>query len=401
MFLLPIRSDRRLAHVPWMNYALVASNLLVFLAAKQHIEMADQHIADPITNYYLDPNRIRLFHGVPYQFFTYQFLHDGWLHVGGNMLFLYVFGASVEDRLGKLGYLAFYLAGGVVAGLGHCLIDSAPVLGASGAVAAVTGAYLALFPLSNITIFYWFFLIGTFEISSMWVIGLQIAQNVFMTLAGAGVVAYTAHLAGYAYGFMVGMGLLWSRFLSREPYDLLAMFERHQRRRQFAALTRDGYQPWMGAPPVLQGAGASAGVGNASAQASQPQDAHQARIMEQRARVNAALSRNDLPTAAVAYARLLEIDPEQTLSQQGQLDLANQFMSEGRHNLAARAYELFLRHYGSYVQREQVQLILGLIYARYLHLKPRAVELLKAALERLSDGPQRDLARQTLAELGA
>ncbi|NJL32188.1 MAG: rhomboid family intramembrane serine protease, partial [Phycisphaerales bacterium] len=100
------------------------------------------------------------------------------------MLFLYVFGNSVEDRLGKAGYLCFYLAGGVLAGLGHAVLDPNPVIGASGAVSAVTGAYLALFPLTNVTIFYWFIFFGVFEVPSFYLIVFQIVQNMLFQAAG-------------------------------------------------------------------------------------------------------------------------------------------------------------------------------------------------------------------------
>jgi outer membrane protein assembly factor BamD (BamD/ComL family) len=87
------------------------------------------------------------------------------------------------------------------------------------------------------------------------------------------------------------------------------------------------------------------------------------------------------------------------MGQRQQLDLANQFMSDGQHDLAARAYELFLNTYQKYQEREQIQLILGIIYARYLNRRQRAIELLRAALTRLHDPNQKDLAQQTLAQM--
>jgi membrane associated rhomboid family serine protease len=373
----PIRSDRRLEHTPWVNYSLVAANVLIFIWSQS----PEAHVA--WERYNLDPRNPAL-----YQFITYQFLHAGWMHLLGNMVFLYVFGNSVEDRLGKVGYLAFYLAGGVIAGLGYCMLETAPVLGASGSIAGVTGAYLALFPLSDITIIYFFILIGTFEISSIWLIIFQIGENLVMQLSSREPVAYLAHLVGYAYGFAVGMTLLGTRLLAREPYDLMTMFEQFRRRRQFSALTRQGYQPWQ--------AKAAAAAATAA-----PPDAREARLLERRGQIHEALSIHDGAAAARLYADLLDIDPDQVLNQQSQLDLANQFMADGKHALAAKAYELFLRTYSTYEEREQVQLILGLIYARYLRVKPRAAELLTAALPRLRDPGQRDLATRTLAELQA
>src|SRR5690606_12485309 len=135
--------------------------------------------------------------------------------------FLWVFGNAVEDRLGRVGYLCFYLAGGVIAGLGHALMEPSPVLGASGAVAAVTGAYLVLFPLTNVTIVYFFFIIGAFEVSSMVLIFFRVVTDLVFHFLGIGDVAYMAHLAGYGFGFVIALGLLLGRMLPREPYDLL------------------------------------------------------------------------------------------------------------------------------------------------------------------------------------
>ncbi len=116
MFFFPFRTDRRLQHVPWVNIALIVLNTLIFLYTSH-----GRNAAALMETYRLDPASPGL-----YQFITYQFLHAGAMHLAGNMLFLWVFGNSVEDRLGKVGYLAFYLAGGVMAGLGYVLIEPRP-----------------------------------------------------------------------------------------------------------------------------------------------------------------------------------------------------------------------------------------------------------------------------------
>jgi len=172
---------------------------------------------------------------------------------------------------------------------------------------------------------------------------------------------------------------------------MLSMLEQRRRRAQLRHLTRQGYQPWeharAGGPPP-----------KADAEAAAELSPKQQRLSELRARIAEALGRHDLPAAADAYPRLLDVDPEQVLGMQQQLDVANQLMSEGRHSTAATAYELFLRAYASYPQREQVQLILGLIYARYLSKPERARELLTAALPRL-EREQKGLAEQMLQRL--
>jgi len=384
MFAFPIRTDRRQQRTPWVNRALIAANVVVFLATQQMVRQHDSTIA----RFYLDPQQAHL-----YQFLSYQFLHADLTHLLGNMLFLYVFGNGVEDRLGKVAYLAFYLAGGVLAGWGHMMAQSVPVLGASGAVAAVSGAYLALFPLTNVTIFYWFWFIGTFEVSSLAVIGFYIALNVVSHLMGLGQVAYLAHLAGYAYGLLVGMALLWSHLLLREPYDLLSLIEQRRRRAQFAAMAQRGYRPWHAdAARATPRATVSSSPVNAEPTRGQANQ----RILELRSQIGQALAEQRLAGAAALYRELLDLSPHAVMAQQSQLDIANQLMSEGRHQAAATAYELFLNTYTTYAQREQVELILGLVCARYLKRGQRARELLTAALPRLDDPGQRSLAQQTL-----
>jgi len=378
---LPIRTDRPLKTVPWVNYALIAANVLihVFITLPQEHSMS-------LAPWYLMPNNA----GLP-QFFTYQFLHLDWMHLISNMVFLYVFGNAMEDRLGRVGYLAFYLAGGVLAGWAHCMTSTAPVLGASGAVSAVTGGFLALFPRTDVTIVYFFFIIGAFEVSSMLLILFQIGQDLFFNFFTTRTVAYEAHLAGYLFGFVVGMALLLSRLLGCEPYDMLSLIERWKRRRQFRALTADGYSPWEASRP------GDPPRGDAPA----PEVSEQQKtIMELRARIGKHLADHEHDPAAELYTDLVHLDANQVLGQQNQLDVANQLMARGQYDEAATAYELFLNTYANYAQREQVQLILGLIYTRYLERKQRAKELLSAALPRLGDAEQKQLARAELDKIG-
>ncbi|MEM9789214.1 MAG: rhomboid family intramembrane serine protease [Planctomycetota bacterium] len=400
MFFFPLRTDRLLASIPWLNYALIAVNVLVFLltatqvAEAHHLAVAINQATDFtqqvqlrlaldelwVRDLYLDPQQPRLF-----QFFTYQFLHADVWHLLGNMVFLFVFGNSVEDRLGKVGYLAFYTAAGVLAGLAHITFDITPILGASGAIAGVTGAYLALFPSSNVTIFYWVLLaVGTFEVSSVVLILFRVAQDLVFQLWGFGGTAYLAHLAGYLMGFAVGMGLLATRVLPREPYDLISMMERRHRRGVFQRMVKRGHRPWEHQP---------------EAAADLPVKPTPPEVLARRADVDAALQRHDLPAAAEAYRQLVALDEDQVMAQQAQLDLANHFMADGDHAEAARAYEGFLRVHRTYADKPRVQLILGLIYARYLAQRDRARQLLEEAVQRLA-GDDRDLARHTLAQLG-
>lgn len=146
---------------------------------------------------------------------TYQFLHGGWLHIGGNLLYLWIFGNNVEDRLGKIGFLLFFLAGGVVAGLAQVAFDPTarePLIGASGAIAAVLGAYFVLFPGARVlSIVFLVFFFQLVEVPAVLILGLWFVLQVIDGLASFGIheavggVAIFAHIAGFLVGILVGI----------------------------------------------------------------------------------------------------------------------------------------------------------------------------------------------------
>lgn len=386
MLLIPLHTDRRLTSLPWVNVSLIVVNIVVFTVQQlTHTELARDLILNP-----LSPSLT--------QFISYQFLHHDFSHIAWNMIFLWTFGNVVEDRLGKVGYLLFYLAGGTIAGLGHCLGEAAPVLGASGSVTAVTGAFIVLFPNTRITIFYWLIIFGVFEIPSILLIGFQIAQNVILQLAGnESHYAYLAHLSGYAYGIFIAMGLLWGRLLKHEPYDLMGMYLHRKRRVAFANMTREGYSPWEHSTdrtPVPDTV--------ATAPRKQPtetNDTQRQQVALLRGQVLRSLGEYDLPQAARVYAQLIDISPAQVMSMQQQLDLANQLMTDANHEAAAKAYELYLNTFTGSSQKTQVQLLLSLIYTRYLQRHQRARELLVEVKRTVIDPNQKQLVESLLSEL--
>jgi membrane associated rhomboid family serine protease len=138
---------------------------------------------------------------------TSMFLHAGLLHLGGNMLFLWVFGNNVEDELGPLPYAAFYLAGGVVATVAHVMVDAGstiPVVGASGAVAGVMGANHVWLPRAPILTFLPPFFV--FDITARWLLLFWFVLQ-FFTGPDTGV-AWAAHVGGFVFGAVIGVGLL-------------------------------------------------------------------------------------------------------------------------------------------------------------------------------------------------
>jgi membrane associated rhomboid family serine protease len=135
-----------------------------------------------------------------------MFFHGSLAHIGFNMLFLWVFGNNIEDRLGHVAYLLFYLAGGVVATLAHIAMDpnsTVPVVGASGAIASVMGAYLVWFPNVRILTAFFYILIVVREIGAKWLLGFWFVLQ-FFTSPGSGV-AWVAHVGGFLFGALVAL----------------------------------------------------------------------------------------------------------------------------------------------------------------------------------------------------
>ncbi|MGI8663231.1 MAG: rhomboid family intramembrane serine protease [Acidimicrobiales bacterium] len=136
------------------------------------------------------------------------FLHASWLHLGGNMLFLWIFGNNVEDALGPLRYLAFYVMAGLVATLAQLALDpgsTAPLIGASGAIAGVMGAYLVWFPRARILTWLSFLLIVVTYVPAWLVLGFWFVSQ-FFTAESSGV-AWMAHVGGFAFGALVAAQL--------------------------------------------------------------------------------------------------------------------------------------------------------------------------------------------------
>ena len=394
----PVRTDIPLRSRPWMNWLLICVTVALSVWGWKYPTLAEHYELNA-----RDPHLVN--------FLSYAFLHQAgarlpWLsmHLLGNVLALYIFGNNVNDRLGHVGYLALYLAGACFAAVGCVLLPgSGPrVIGASGAVMAVTGAYLVLFPRSHVTLMYVFVLVnGVVEVPCMYLVSFLVALDVAMNLAGSTGVAHTAHLWGALLGFGVTAALLASRMLPRDPFDFLALVHRWHRRRQYQSLVAAGFDPFATPPtPDAVAAARAAAEDAARKRQRQAQTARVERIKELRAQVHEAIAHHNLPHAAIVFMELKTVDPNQVLSRQAQLDVANQLTSQQFFPEAADAYEQFLTHYPNYKQIEHVELMLGLLCARYLNRKARARELLSHAVTRLHSERDLQMAHEELDKLG-
>ncbi len=217
-------SDRTIT--PYVNYALIAANILVFvflqgLGGNDHFTYAFSLVPKEITTgtdlfgsqmvrdsmgkigeVNLEPTPVSVY----LTFLSSMFMHGNFMHIFGNMLFLWVFGDNIENRLGHIRYLFFYLLCGFAAALGQIFMQTdsvIPMLGASGAISGVLGGYLLLFPKRSVRaiIFNFYTTVPAYVALGLW-IGYQIISGYF-TAAGTGGVAYAAHVGGFLAGLIL------------------------------------------------------------------------------------------------------------------------------------------------------------------------------------------------------
>ncbi len=212
----PIRDHNPSGRTPYVTYALVAANVMIFLG--YWFALPDERALNWFFyDWGLVP--VAVVNGQGWSgFLTAMFLHGGWMHLAGNMLFLWIFGDNMEDELGHARFLLFYLAGGLAAAVGQVLADPSsdvPMVGASGAIAAVLGGYLLMFPKARIdvliifVIFFRIFPIPAWIVLGVW-FGLQVFNGLSLPTDGGGV-AYWAHAGGFIAGVVLSIPLWLSR----------------------------------------------------------------------------------------------------------------------------------------------------------------------------------------------
>ena len=219
--MLPIRDEnpKPPGYRPYVTYALILINVLVFfweISVTQQIwEFTNKSAEEILLNYgtvpvvitngFVDHN-----YGVIGSIFSSMFLHAGVIHIGGNMIFLWIFGDNIEFKFGRGKYLALYLFWGLVAGFAHVLSDPSsqvPAIGASGAISGVLGAYLILFPNAKVVGVLLIAFFMRIRISAKWYLLFWfLYQNVFPTLVGSrgSGVAFFAHIGGFLIGLLSG-----------------------------------------------------------------------------------------------------------------------------------------------------------------------------------------------------
>lgn len=227
----PIRDHNPSGRTPYVVYALIAINVAVFLLSLPSMG-DDRALWTLYREWAMIPARLSNGGGY-YTILTSTFLHAGFMHLAGNMLFLWIFGDNLEDEMGHVPFLLFYLACGVGAGVIHVISapgSGVPTVGASGAIAGVMGGYLLLFPKAKVDILLIFIVFfKVFPIPAWIMLGLWLAMQFiggFGADPDAGGVAYWAHAGGFVVGLVLtlpvwlrrGAMTFWSRNYGHPPH---------------------------------------------------------------------------------------------------------------------------------------------------------------------------------------
>jgi len=209
---IPIRDDAPTYRKPYFTVGLIGLNSLVFL----YSILQGQHVFQMITfQYGYIPvelwSSVELTPQIPVSPWltpvTSMFMHGGWLHLIGNMLFLWIYGNNIEDYFGPVKFLLFYILSGLAAVALYTLFSPSsevPLVGASGAIAGVMGAYMVLHARARITVLVIFFFIQFITLPAKVVLGIWFAYQLLMSLmGGGGGVAWMAHVGGFIFGFVI------------------------------------------------------------------------------------------------------------------------------------------------------------------------------------------------------
>ncbi|BCR05958.1 hypothetical protein DESUT3_30270 [Desulfuromonas versatilis] len=331
--LLPVGDTPNPRGTPWLNYLLIGVNVAVFLLVSLPMMMSRPDLSDPLLLEYLRALGARgaipvdavLEHVSAYDLavfrygyrpadpslltlFTSLFLHGGWLHLAGNMLFLGIFGDNVEHRLGRLNYLLAYLGAGIVATLFFSLFvpgSNIPLVGASGAISGVLGCYFIWFPRNRVKVFVFLFpiLMNTFLVPARMVLGFYLVVDnlipFLLTQGGGSGVAHGAHIGG----FFGGLGLAWA--LERAPGLL-------ERRRSQAAFRGQAGEGGNGEEPSLGG------------------------------RITRLLGLGELPRAAALYESLPERAERLQVGDEAVLAIGEYLVSAGGYDRALAVFRRFI-----------------------------------------------------------
>ncbi len=209
--MIPLQDDAPRDTFPYVTITIIIINIAVFLyglglgyGGMRHFIYSTAAIPFEITHF--SDIGVRAVVAPPFTLFTAMFVHGGFLHLAGNMLFLWIFGDNIEDRLGHVKFVIFYLLTGLIASGAHILASpnsTLPMIGASGAIAGVLGAYFVLFPRANVkTLIFLFVFVSVVRVPAVFFLGIWFLFQLLSSGSGAGI-AWYAHIGGFVAGVVL------------------------------------------------------------------------------------------------------------------------------------------------------------------------------------------------------
>ncbi|MGP1272240.1 MAG: rhomboid family intramembrane serine protease [Phycisphaerales bacterium] len=377
--LIPLGTDRSRRRTAFVTYGVIAACVMVHLVLGVLNEWDRAAVALAVRRDGFEW----------WQLFSSAFLHGGWLHLLFNMLVLAALGPNVEDKFGHTGFVVLYAIGAAASGTAHIAFSANPAVGASGAIAAVTGSYLVLFPGTRIICFaFWITVVGRVAVPAWWFIGLSVAVDLLAGgLGGNTGIAHFAHLGGYALGIGGTMLLLQIGALRREPADLFTILRQRRRRAAIQAAVR-GQQD-----RVRQ-------TMERGREAADSPEAH--RLAMARREIARLIGQSELAQAASAFERFADdydlAEPGNGLPPDQLLRLAEHLLTQQRTESAVRAFRAFVTHHPAHAQAPSSRLMLGLLLTRRLGRPNEARSFVVEARERLV-GDELELADELLREI--
>ena len=204
--LIPYKVDVYSSRIPFVNYLVMVAMVAAFA-----LQMTCPH--EQLQRFVLDDWSVAGLLG-------HMWLHTGYSHIIGNLIFLWVFGNAVCAKVGNLLYLPVYIATGLIAAIVHLLFDDRMAVGASGAIFGIIGTYFVLYPFNSIKCLLWFLVyVRRIKIAGLWIILWWVALNVLGAISGFTAAAYFGHIGGFVGGVILAIILLKTKFVARDSMD--------------------------------------------------------------------------------------------------------------------------------------------------------------------------------------
>jgi membrane associated rhomboid family serine protease len=392
----PLGDENPTRTTPVMTWLLIAANAAVFFAF--NLQMGAREVDSWTLQWGFDVG-----HPFSRQILTSMFMHGGWAHILGNMWVLWIVGNNVEDKVGKLRYLLLYVAGGVAASLTYTLIQQRmpvpeypveilrripelegrypPLVGASGAIAAVMGMYLVFFPEARIRILVWFYVV---PVRAKWFIGLTILLDLFRSVqtqqAAVGGVATMAHVGGGVFGVLAALVLkpMIGGGGEGDPWDVHT---------GFSTRVRAGSEDWH---PHARGA----------ADRLAPAETDESSLAEAERAISRLVREGRVREAIDVYPSYVALAREQPLPDDVQIEIAHEFYRQWLPRDAIPAYLRYLETHPRGDDVAEAKFRLGVLFARGMGRPDEAARWLSEAQLEHPDPKIRESARQMLAQLG-